>query len=231
MSDLSPDAKNLWERAKGQGLGPTDEQVERVQRSVLERIAAAPAAPPAAPLAKWAKIVAVCAALGGVAFVGAKLVGRSTRAPAPPPPESVTSVAAPAEAPTAVEPSPAAAAAPAEAQGKAKTESTHATPSAKASSASPDTLPEQVRIISDAKVALGHRAYAQALAKANEYASRYPKGVFAEEQLALRIQALCGLGRDKDTARSIETLERTFPGSRQLEKVRSACASATPSTP
>jgi len=85
-------------------------------------------------------------------------------------------------------------------------------------------LAEEVRIISGAKLALSKHAFAEALTMANDYSSRYPKGVFLEEQLAIRTLALCGLGRQKDAAQSLETLERTFPTSRQLARVRSSCA-------
>src|SRR5258705_3021050 len=109
MSDLSPDAKNLWERAKKGGLEPSDVQVERVRQAVMQRIAVAPNAPRAGSsvgsLPKWAKVAGLCVALGGIVATGAKLVPRSAPVPAPAPvatmaPTPTPEVPPPGEAPS-----------------------------------------------------------------------------------------------------------------------------------
>ena len=82
-----------------------------------------------------------------------------------------------------------------------------------------DTLAEEVRIVTAARLALRRSAFAEALTSANDYAGRFPKGVFLEEQLAIRILALCGLGRDKKPFAHSEHFERTVPSSRQLDRV------------
>src|SRR5262245_47350875 len=82
MSDLSPDAKDLWAKAKKNALDPSDAQVERVRQAVLDRIAAAPTAPgPASTsLPKWVKIAGLCGALGGMVTGGTLWLSR-TRPP------------------------------------------------------------------------------------------------------------------------------------------------------
>jgi RNA polymerase sigma-70 factor (ECF subfamily) len=238
MSDLSPDAKNLFERAKRSGFDPSDAQVERVRHAVMQRVALAPGAPGGSAVGsipKWAKVAAVCVGLGGLVATGAKLLPRS----APPVPAAPTETTAPVApgAPLAEPPAPEtetpAPGRAAPAPDKPRAEPGRAAPSAKstAGEASSDTLAEEVRIVTAARVALRKRAYPEALASANDYASRFPKGVFLEEQLAIRILALCGLGRDKEAVRALESLERTVPNSRQLERVRSSCAGATRFTP
>jgi hypothetical protein len=115
---------------------------------------------------------------------------------------------------------------------KPRAEPGRAAPSAKSTAGeASDTLAEEVRVVTAARVALHKRSYAEALANANDYANRFPKGVFLEEQLAIRILSLCGLGRDKEAGRALESLERTVPNSRQLERVRGSCAGATRFTP
>jgi hypothetical protein len=246
VSDLSPDAKDLWERAKKGGFEPTDAQIERVRQAVLERIAAAPTAPARGPslgsLPRWAKVAGLLVAAGAVVAVGMRLVPRTTPVAGTPAPQATTLV--PEIAPTLEVPSQkgtepatperAPAAGPAGGPQAAPSNATgRAAPSAKsaASDTQSDTLPEQVRIITDARNALRQRAFAQALAKANDYDARFPKGVFLEEELAIRAMSLCGLGRDKESARVRDTLERVVPNSRQLERVRSSCAGGPQAAP
>jgi hypothetical protein len=228
MSDLSPDAKDLWTRAKA-GFDPTDAQIDRVRGAVLQKIAAGPGSPFArGSLLKWAKIASALVVAGGLVTTGVKLASRRAPAPEETPPVAVPTPEAPAPVAPApnVEPQPAAPAlAPADApRARAKSESGRASSSSASGQQASDTLPEEVRIISEAKLALRRNAYADALSKINEYTARYPKGVFAEEELALRVVALCGLGRQKEATRALSTLERNFPGSRHLDRVRSSCA-------
>jgi hypothetical protein len=234
MSDLSPDAKNLWERAKKGGFEPSDAQIDRVRQAVLQRIAAQPSAPHARPSSrsfpKWAKVAGVVIAVGAVVATGMKLRPRTTPAPVavasePQPTVVLPEVTPPSEVPSATE-GEGVTAERAPSQSKASNTTGRASGSARSASSETqaDTLPDQVRIISEARVALRERSFAQALTKVNEYESRYPKGVFLEEQLAIRALSLCGLGRDKEAVRARDTLERTVPNSRQLERVRSSCA-------
>jgi hypothetical protein len=243
MTDLSPDAKDLWERAKKGGAEPNDAQVERVRQAVMQRIALAPNAPGGGSsigsLPKWAKVAALCVGLGGLVATGIELMPRSspvagTSAPvATTAPVTASEEAPSTEAPSAAETEAITPGRGAPAQDKPRTETGRAAPSAKSSGSetASDTLAEEVRIVTAARLALRRRAFAEALASANDYAGRFPKGVFFEEQLAIRILALCGLGRDKDAVRALETLERTVPNSRQLDRVRSSCAGATRFTP
>jgi hypothetical protein len=232
MSDLSPDAKDLWERAKKGAFEPTDAQVERVRQAVLQRIAAAPTASPRGSLGslpRWAKVAGLVVGLGAVVATGMKLGSREPQAPIAAP--SAAPVVAAPEVPVVETPSTAEGVTPERgpAPDKGK-EPTRASPSARSSATDTqaDTLPEQVRIITEARVALRQRAFAQALAKASEYEARYPKGVFVEEELAIRAMSLCALGRDKEAARARDTLERTVPNSRQLDRVRAACTKPAP---
>jgi len=238
MSDLSPEAKELWERAKKGGFEPNSDQIERVRLAVLERMATAPVprgGSSVGSLPKWAKVAGFCVAIGAIVATGMKLMPRSGPAPVvgTPEPAPTAAVANPEVAPTAEAPPSTEGQAvttgrSAPAQERAGKEPGRAAPAARSSSGDleADTLPEQVRIITEARLALGRRAFAQALAKVNDYEARYPKGVFLEEDLAIRILSLCGLGRDKEAARTLDTLERTVPNSRQLDRVRSSCAGA-----
>jgi RNA polymerase sigma-70 factor (ECF subfamily) len=234
MSDLSPEAQNLWKRAKKGGFEPSDAEVERVRQAVLSRIAAAPSSP-SGSFPKWAKIGGLCVVLGAAVTVGVKLMPRSAPAPvvAAPQPQPEVIAAPPAidpvpQAPLATEGEAVTPGRGTPAQERAGKEPVRSAPAARSATAeaTADTLPEQVRIITEARAALGRQAFGQALARANEYETRFPKGVFVEEELAIRVLSLCGLGREKEAVRARETLERAVPNSRQLDRVRSSCAGA-----
>src|SRR5262249_53570808 len=162
-------------------------------QAVLGRITAGPSSPGGSTvgsLPKWAKIVGLCVGLGAIVATGVKLAGPSAPARLP---EATPSVAVPewVPPPTAVEPpapSAAESAAPgsaAPAPDKAGREPTRAAPSSKSPAQDPDTLPEQVRTITEARLALRRRAFSDALAKVADYEARFPKGVFLEEDLAI----------------------------------------------
>ncbi len=248
MNDRSPDAKDLWERAKQLGWDPSEDRIERVRQAVLLRVASSPTAPGpgggsvSPSLAKWMKRVGVGVVVGGIAAIGAKLSSRAMPAPASPAPQAVATAAEgtsePALAPVPSgggsrpeEPSERGVTPPSRSKIDRGSAPLPAKPTSTPSETSADTLAEEVRLISEAKLALSRNAFAEALARVNDYSARYPKGVLLEEQLAIRTLALCGLGRQKDATQSLQTLERTFPSSRQLARVRSSCAGTKPFVP
>ena len=87
MSDLSPDARDLLERAKRHGFDPAQDRVDRVKQAVMQQIALGPqtdgGSSSAGSLAKWAKVVGACVALGGIAAIGVKTFSRPSVAPPP----------------------------------------------------------------------------------------------------------------------------------------------------
>ncbi len=99
MNDRSPDAKDLWERAKQLGWDPSEDRIERVRQAVLLRVASSPTAPGpgggsvSPSLAKWMKRVGVGVVVGGIAAIGAKLSSRAMPAPASPAPQAVATAA------------------------------------------------------------------------------------------------------------------------------------------
>jgi hypothetical protein len=230
MSELIPDAKDLFERAKAGGFEPNAAQIDRVERALEQRLPAQPsgASQTGRAIAKWSKLAA--AGIVGVGLVGAGarfFFHGSAQAPSPSAAPVVAERATtnesalpsaqpivPAPLPSTPEPSP------------AKADTPRAPSSKSAAAPGVDTLADEVRIMSAARASLRQNAYAPTLANLDEYTARYPKGLFREEELAMRVLALCGLGRASEARRALESLERMAPKSRQLERARASCARA-----
>jgi hypothetical protein len=64
-----------------------------------------------------------------------------------------------------------------------------------AATSASDRLAEEVAILSQAEHDLRAGSYQGALRLLNEHRRRFPKGILAQERVAARVQALCGLGR------------------------------------
>jgi hypothetical protein len=62
----------------------------------------------------------------------------------------------------------------------------------------------------------------RALSRANEAASRYPRGVLVQEREVLAIQALRRLGRSAEADRRAEAFAKAFPGSAFQRKLNAA---------
>jgi hypothetical protein len=104
-------------------------------------------------------------------------------------------------------------------------EGASASPRPRLSTASPppDSLPEEVRLLSKAEQQL-HGGHADdALRTLGEHERRFPGGFLAEERLAARVQALCALGRTAEAKADLAKLTRTNPGSANFDRARRFC--------
>lgn len=77
--------------------------------------------------------------------------------------------------------------------------------------------------LEDATIALREGRSRDALAIVDEHAQRHPNGPLTDVRAALRIEALCGLGRVDTARREIDRFEGAHPGSPLLRRVRAAC--------
>jgi hypothetical protein len=87
-----------------------------------------------------------------------------------------------------------------------------------------DSLVGEVALLRDARAALASGAAGKALRILDQHAADYPRGTMVQERLATRVFALCMLGRTGEARASATALERTFPRSPHLERVRASCA-------
>ena len=77
--------------------------------------------------------------------------------------------------------------------------------------------------LEDASIALREGRAADALAIAEAHARTQPNGPLTDVRAALRIEALCGLGRVDAARLEIDSFERAHPDSPMLVRVRAAC--------
>lgn len=116
------------------------------------------------------------------------------------------------------------------AQAVAESSAVPARPAAYASppSGAPDSLPEEVRLLSKAEQQLSAGRADDALRTLSEHGRRFPGGVLAEERLAARVQALCTLGRIAEARADLARLSRGYPQSPHLDRARKFCGIDTP---
>jgi hypothetical protein len=87
----------------------------------------------------------------------------------------------------------------------------------------PDSLPEEVRLLSKAEEQLNSGHADEALRTLGEHERRFPGGALAEERMAARIQSLCALGRRAEANADLAKLARAYPRSPQLDRARRRC--------
>jgi len=87
-----------------------------------------------------------------------------------------------------------------------------------------DRLAEEVSLMSRAETALKARHYTTTLRLLDEHQRQFPNGALAEERIAARAQALCGLGRTSEATTELNALSRATPGSPLANSARAACA-------
>jgi len=225
MSSLGPEAQSLL-RAGRIALRPTSDDRERIAGALRMRLGDA-ALPPESHVAHspaasavatqsmtWPAITAVIVGLG---LTGAALF--ASRAPAPEAPP--VAVVAPSP-PTPVAVAPAAAPLPERAP------ALEPPPPVDAPAASPrrpaDRLAEEVAILSRAETELHAGRYQGALRVLEEHERKFPRGRLAQERVAARIRALCGLGRSSEANAA---LARLSPGSLHEGPAREACAASS----
>ena len=87
-----------------------------------------------------------------------------------------------------------------------------------------DRLAAEVAILSDAERDLHAGQYQSALVLLDEHRRKFPNGTLAQERMAARVQALCGLGRVNEARTALAHLTRVSPKSPHEEPAREACA-------
>lgn len=201
----------------------TDQQVARLAGKL------GPLLGPAVPVATG---TAAAASAGGALKLGLAalaLIGagggawllsapQSASPPAPTPPAAVVAPVAPTPP---AEPAPVAVPGPSDA-----TTSEAAAPKAKPaaplpSKPTPPAAPSEADLLEQARTALKSDP-SRALARANEAAQRYPRGVLVQEREVLAIQALRRLGRSAEADRRAEAFAKAFPGSAFQRKLNAA---------
>ncbi len=244
MTGLGPEATALLEAARD-GDEPTRVDMDRVRASIGARVAAGAAAGLAAAgaargsvsalgasvraaasavsdaFAGWATkalfAAALAAAVGASAAMG---VRAPPRAPAP-----ATSTGTPAktyEGPAVDVPriGPEEPARPPPALAQTVPVAVAAPP--RSASVAGDVAAE-VRLLSDAQTAIRGGDAARSLRLLDEHARRYPEGALGEERDAMRIAALCALGRDAEARRATDRFLRASPRSPHAGPLRASC--------
>lgn len=226
MSELGQEARELM-RVGRSAHRPTHIDRERIAQALRARIHGESGAFPDAPSAigsarglGWLIPTAVVAGVvAGGFFVASVRPGDETKTP---PPRATASV----PAPPAVSPLPASArsavpsaALPAEEQRPSAREGAPARTRKQAS----DQLAEEVELLSRAQTELRAGRFAGTLRVLEGHARKFPRGALAEERVAARIQALCGIGR---LSEANAELARLSPGSLHERRAREACGRA-----
>jgi hypothetical protein len=100
-----------------------------------------------------------------------------------------------------------------------------------AARALPDSLPEEVRLLSRAEQQMNGGLAGDALKTLAEHERRFPAGLLAEERMAARVQALCALGRTAEAKNDLTRLTRAYPRSPHLDRARRVCGLDVGSAP
>jgi hypothetical protein len=221
VSKLGPEAQALVEAGRG-AQRPSDADRQRVLEALRARIAQGAALPPAAPTpnpatsgVSWqviSGIVVGAALLGAIAFQFRASEGDQPTPPAPVAPPLVSAMVSAGPIATASEaPPPAAIPTPPAPAAEARA------PLARSASSG---LAEEVALLSRAETELHANRFGSALRLLNEYERKFPRGVMVQEDVAAKVQALCGLGR---IAQAKVELTRLSASSPHAARARAAC--------
>jgi hypothetical protein len=226
LSNLSPETRALLDAARA-AVRPTDADRDRIGMALRARIGDAQLpsdtqasgtiqpAPGAATAVGWpaisALVVGLIVAGGGLWYA---LSADSTK------PVATTVTGSPVAAPPVV-PAPVAVQADSPEISPLPPE---VAPSPSAARRPSDRLAEEVAILSRAETELHAGRYSSALRVLDEHERKFPRGTLAQERLAAKIRALCGLGR---TADADAALARLAPSSVHKGRTRAACAAGT----
>jgi hypothetical protein len=238
MTELGREAKALVEAASG-GDEPTDENRARVRAAIGAKLVAAAAAGATLASAKSSAAAGSALPVGlktlislavvTAAGVGTAMYVRSTAAIEAAPPVTVgttsdqASLAAPSPALTDSA-LPEVALPPAEPAEKRRPMPPSPAMPARARGATA-SVEAEMGLIGEARDALRSGAGARALLLLDEHAHRYPAGALGEERDAMRIAALCALGRVAESRAAASQFLRAFPESPHAARVRASCAS------
>jgi hypothetical protein len=226
VSDLSPRARDLFEAGR-RSQQPTAADRERVFASLSARVGGleprsrATSPPPAR--AGSVGMPAITAAVFGLALAGAGAYAlfhsAAPRAVAVTPSNVASAHADPPAAPAAPAPADPAAASPS----AEPSESSRVGARSVAAAPGNDRLAEEVAILSQAERDLNAGNYQSALRVLDEHRHKFPNGTLAQERMAARVQALCGLGRVSEAQVALARLTRVSPNSPHQERAREAC--------
>jgi hypothetical protein len=212
--DLTPDVEELLE--SGRPLVPIS---SNTRTRAVARARASLQGPPAArdpvsrpqprPWNRWAMAagIALVSAIAGVAAAYELRVHALRSRTASPPP-----VLAPSRAPKP----PEVAARPVD---PPSVEQDPPAP-ARQPAAGTDLVRQELQLLRRARAAMTERNFAAALVPLAEHARRFKDGRLAEERDALRVKALCGLGRTAEAHRMFGAFEARFPRSPLLPALR-----------
>jgi hypothetical protein len=245
VSELSPEARALFHAARRAGAPPADAQA-RI-RDALRAQAARPVAKASAAHVAAKLLSAVLLAVGATWGVARSVTTRPSpptlasasppaprvvpRAPAealpaPPPPASSPAPGVAAQAPRPRIPAPR----PMAPRPRAPLASTAVVvPPARPVEAPPAPSPslgvaEEVRLVSAARGALREHDGARALGALDEHQRRFPRGVLAQESSAVRVLALCEVGREDEARALARTWFASSGNSPLAANLRRSCA-------
>lgn len=252
MERLSPELRSLADAERAEGE-PSPDDLERTRRALLARVGAAGAAagvigslaksasgagaasvtPAAGALTKATLVLALKIGVpvliaGGVAALA---VPRWTEHP-PPQTRAAVAPAAPATAERAVAAPETAPAPLPEPMPEPTTEGVAPPAPRVAAGASAEhavpSLDEEVRLLREAQRSLKGGQPGAALTVLAEHERRFPKGQLALERSAVRIAALCALGRTAEAKQRGAAFLARHGGSAIAEQVRASCAGDGP---
>jgi hypothetical protein len=222
MAALKPDVSSLL-RAGRTAFRPQASDRERVLQSLGQTLGASAlldgprrTEPPQSPAGRFPVRTWTLGGLGALTVGAGVLVAAHSWTTAPSRPESPVATSIPAVEPVAPPP---AAIAPRPSVEERPAQAAHASPSPGA----PDSLPEEVRLLSKAEQQLSAGRDDDALRTLGEHERRFPGGVLAEERMAARVQALCALGRVTEAKADLVRLARAYPQSPHLDRARKFC--------
>jgi hypothetical protein len=212
---LSPETEEVLRRAREGARMPTMHK-RRLKGAVLARIAFASATLASAPLVSAMGIatkVVVGLAIVGTLGAGSYVALRPARHQAPPAPVARVAPTIPELPPVVEEPAPPRA----QPRPRRVVERRAVAPTTSA-------LVQETALLRDADRALRAGDTATALARLDEHATRFPRGVLAPERAAERFVVMCEL--HAADPRAVGQFLATHPGSLLAARVRRACATA-----
>jgi hypothetical protein len=228
MSDLSPSARAILDAGRNSD-DPSDEQCERVRRSLLASVVVAGAAPLAASTTAAASVVKVVIPIAFVltGAVGAGVWWYARQGSVPAVAAAVEHISAPALSPSA--PPSVASASPAVNAPKVgdvvqRSRHTTASSEARATPAAPhNRLEEETKLLGQVNEALraGDPVGAQALL--DDYDQRFPAGVLREEMQATRVIARCQATPSPLAQEAARQFLMQHPASPLASRVASSC--------
>jgi hypothetical protein len=243
MSDLSPEARALFEASRAEAPAPGESA--RLRRALDGRLGLVAVALPAAAAGQAGGLSVLVKVVVGVTLaISAGTAAWKVSRPAArlPVVEQAAQLPelAPAPAPAVAEPvvdaepaTPAPAPVRPTVPGRraVRPPATHTPPHGVVSAAAPalanDELRAELELISQAQHALSAEAPEKALALLEQHAARFPRGQLRPERLAARVLALCSLGRIDEAKAEAERFFAEAPSSPMSSRVRDSCAGLT----